>query len=78
MKKLIVLIVCLIMTGCVSGKVTVAQNGECSMEYNSFWKDMQAPEANLCGSTFGSAASDSNVDAVSILVDALIKSQKGN
>ncbi len=69
--KLIVLLLVVVLTGCVSGKVEVDQAGICSFEYISVFKDMEAPELDLCGATMKAGTSSANDELIGAVINAI-------
>jgi len=71
MMKWFLLILVLFLSACVSGEMTVDQSGICSFKYSSFYKDMQAPNLDLCGATLGADNSSSKDEVLKALLNAL-------
>jgi hypothetical protein len=69
--KLLVLCVVLLLSGCISGKMSVDQAGICTFEYDSFYKDMTSPELDLCGATLGADNSAVNDKILGAILNAI-------
>lgn len=67
MKKLILLILIVALSGCASLHVNRENNGDCDVTYSSLFKDFKNISGNICGGEVKVEESTSKLDAKTAL-----------